>query len=57
MQDPTIKQAQEELSKITEEFNAQLTEFEQRYGVQFAYTAFIDHAKDGAVQIRINANL
>ena len=57
MQDPTIKQAQEELSKITEEFNAQLTEFEQRYGVQFAYTAFIDHAPEGTADIRLIANL
>lgn len=53
MENPTIKQAQQELSKITEEFNAQLTEFEQRYGVQFAYTAFIDHATDGEVLVRL----
>lgn len=57
MQDPTIKQAQEELSKITEEFNAQLTEFEQRYGVQFAYTAFVDHTPEGTADIRLIANL
>lgn len=57
MENPTIKQAQQELSKITEEFNAQLTEFEQRYGVQFAYTAFIDHATDGEVLVRLQTIL
>lgn len=57
MQDPTIKQAQAELAKITDEFNARLTEFEQRYGVKFAYAAFIDHANDGTVQVRINATI
>jgi hypothetical protein len=57
MENPTIKQAQHELSKITEEFSAQLTEFEQRYGVELAYTAFVDHASDGAVQLRFTAKL
>lgn len=57
MENPTIKQAQQELSKITEEFSAQLTEFEQRYGVEFAYCAFVDHANDGTASLRLTAKL
>lgn len=57
MQDPTIKQAQEELAQIKGQFEEILTAYERKYNVEIGYTIFADHAKDGAVQIRINANL
>ena len=53
----TIKQAQIRLMELQRAISAQITEYEQEFGVRFAYTAYIDHAPEGTADIRLIANL
>lgn len=53
----TIKEAQMELMALQRAISKELTNYEQKYGVRFAYTAFVDHAPEGTADIRLIANL
>lgn len=57
MYEQTIKEAQIELMALQRAIGAQLTEYEQKFGVEFAYTAFVDHAPEGNAELRLIAKL
>lgn len=52
----TIREAQAELADIQHAIGKMLTEFEHKYEVEFAYTAFVDHNNNMA-NIRLQAKL
>lgn len=53
----TIGAAQQQLAHIEKHISELLTNYEEVFGVKFAYTAFVDHTPEGTADIRLIANL